>query len=235
MDSKADAQTLSSLARALHEEREAEPTARAIIDQARVIVPDVMHASLTVRAAGGTYKSLGSSSSVADKLDELQYTLDEGPCVEVVREGGWYRSGDVGRDERWPRWGPEAAAAGVHSLLCVRLVARDDLSGAINLYSEERGGFAERDAVDRALLWATHAASALAAAQEVSGLETALSSRHLIGMAQGRVMERFGLTEDQSFTLLCRVSSHRNEKLRDVAEGIVRTGDIPRASARPQG
>lgn len=221
------AEDLTSLASALHADREEVPTVRTILAQALVVVPEADHVSITVRARRGKFETLGASSSIAEKADLAQYESNEGPCLETALEGGWYRSTDLGQDPRWPIWGPKARDLGLRSLLCVRLMARDEPYGAINLYGMREGAFADVDAVDRALLWSTHAALALTSARALTGLETAMASRHLIGMAQGMVMQRFQISEDQSFQLLCRLSSHRNEKLRDIAADLVRTGDLP--------
>ena len=40
-------------------------------------------------------------------------------------------------------------------------------------------------------------------------------------------MERHKITADQAFGLLVRASQHRNLKLRDVADGLVRSGELP--------
>jgi AmiR/NasT family two-component response regulator len=39
-------------------------------------------------------------------------------------------------------------------------------------------------------------------------------------------MERFTLTPDQAFQMLARVSMESNTKARDVAEHVVRTGEL---------
>jgi AmiR/NasT family two-component response regulator len=52
-------------------------------------------------------------------------------------------------------------------------------------------------------------------------LETALQTRHRIGLAQGMLMLRYGLNEDASFQVLRRLSSHKNLKLRDVARQVI--------------
>jgi AmiR/NasT family two-component response regulator len=54
-----------------------------------------------------------------------------------------------------------------------------------------------------------------------------MSSRHVIGMAQGILMERYGLDEQQAFAFLSRVSSHENRKLRELATEVVRTRELP--------
>ena len=41
------------------------------------------------------------------------------------------------------------------------------------------------------------------------------------------LIERFKFTADQAFQALARVSMARNEKVRDVAERFVRTGELP--------
>lgn len=46
------------------------------------------------------------------------------------------------------------------------------------------------------MLHAKDAANARTAARRVSGLENAVDSRHQIGMAQGIVMERSGISAD---------------------------------------
>ena len=43
----------------------------------------------------------------------------------------------------------------------------------------------------------------------------------MIGQAVGIVMERFDLSEDRAFAFLARLSSHRNVKLRVVAQELI--------------
>ena len=37
-------------------------------------------------------------------------------------------------------------------------------------------------------------------------------------------MSRYGITDEQAFTLLRQASNHRNERLRDIAEEVIMTG-----------
>ena len=60
-----------------------------------------------------------------------------------------------------------------------------------------------------------------------SGLRTALHSRHMIGVAQGILMQLYELNMDQSFELLRRYSSHTNTKLGEVAEYVVANRALP--------
>jgi AmiR/NasT family two-component response regulator len=56
---------------------------------------------------------------------------------------------------------------------------------------------------------------------EVEGLQAALASRHIIGMAQGILMLRYGVDEAKAFAFLARTSQQENVKLREVAQRIV--------------
>ncbi|TGO03869.1 GAF and ANTAR domain-containing protein [Serinibacter arcticus] len=201
-------------------------TGDRIIASGLELVPDADHASLTIRQHN-SYSTLGSSSSVAEQADQLQYSLDEGPCLDAFNDAEWYRSGDIAHETRWPRWGPRAAALGLGSVLSIRLLSRGRSTGSVNFYSEDHGRFTDRENIDLALVFTTHAALALSSAQLVTNLETAVTSRHMIGMAQGIMMERYSLDTADTFAALQRLSSIHNRKLRDLAEEIVATRTIP--------
>jgi AmiR/NasT family two-component response regulator len=67
----------------------------------------------------------------------------------------------------------------------------------------------------------------MSAARLVSGLQTAVQSRHLIGVAQGILMNRYELTLEQSFEVLRRFSSQANIKLRDLATTVIEHRRLP--------
>jgi GAF domain-containing protein len=217
----------AALAAELQQEPDLALTSRAIVTRMREVVPEADKVSLTVRAPRSGHRTLASTDPVAEQADELQYDLGEGPCIQVADAGGWLRSGDVGTDARFPVWGPRAAAVGVGSLLSVSVTEREEPLGALNLYSVEPGAFVDRDVVDLALVYAIHATTALSSARRATTLRAAVSSRHVIGMAQGIAMERYDIDQQQSFELLRRLSSTTNVKLRDIAKQIAETRAIP--------
>ena len=217
------------LASELGADLEEEPTIQRICEQAVKIIPGCHGASVTIRRRSG-HETLAASSSAAAEFDELQYALDEGPCLDAADEHGIVRSNDVEADVRWPRWGPKVAPMGARSLVCIHLSARGESLGAINLYSNERQAFGN-DGFELAVIYATHAAQALGAARTATGLSTALSSRHQIGLAQGILMERYGLSVGRAFEVLQRYASHSNTKLRDVAAELVAATQQQRTSA----
>lgn len=65
---------------------------------------------------------------------------------------------------------------------------------------------------------------------EIEGLETALASNRQIGAAIGIAMARHGLTQTEAFQVLSRASQDQNRKLREVADDVVFTGEVPLGS-----
>jgi hypothetical protein len=201
-------------------------TVHTLVETSLTLAPEIEHASLTV-AEHRRARTLAATSDVASRCDALQYELREGPCIEALADSEWYRSGDVGSDPRWPRWGPRAAEEGVTSLLAVRLAVGEVAIGALNLYSSQPDGFADRDTLDLIFLYALHASGSLAAAKEISGLQTAMQNRHTIGVAQGILMQRYGISVERAFDILRRYSSTQNVKLRDIAAYVVEHHHLP--------
>lgn len=174
-------------------------------------------------------------------IDTMQYTTGQGPCLDAITHGETFYAEDLLTDPRWPIFGPKAADAGMRSLLSFCLFG-DATLGALNLYAQLPGAFGATDRA-KGLIFATHAGVALAAAgeledanealaveiQRLDNLHGALASRQVIGRAEGILMQREFITADQAFDLLRRASQNLNIKLREVAQGVVDTGDVPRA------
>ncbi len=217
----------AALAADLQQEPDEEPTARAVVVRMRELVPEADHVSLAGRTSRGVLATLACTDDVGAALDDLQRSLREGPAVVALASGGWARSGDVAHDRRWPAWGAAAAGRGVCSSLSIAVPFGDEPFAVISLHSKDSGRFAGRELVDRARLYAAHATTAIAAARRATTLRAAVDSRHVIGMAQGIAMERFGIDRQQSFELLRRLSSTSNTKLREVAQQVVETREFP--------
>jgi ANTAR domain len=208
-----------------------------VVEAARATVPGADLVSVTLRAGDG-FRTPVQTDPLATQLDEAQYRLGEGPCVESTRTPGLGLtfSGDLGAGREYPRFGPAAAQLGVHSVLAVGLFPAGEpvpRTGALNLYCFEVGGIDELDR-DLAVILAAHASTALgatmastAAELEAAQLRQALNSRDVIGQAKGILMERRGISADEAFDALRRASQTLNVKLTKVAQTLVdRRADI---------
>lgn len=166
-------------------------------------------------------------------LDGLQSRTGQGPCVDTLGGLDTVYVPDLFDDQRWSLFSPEAAQLGLRSVLAFRLSVEGETVGALQLFAYLPGAF---NAHERAqgLVFATLAGLALALAQaqaqdelRIENLEAALSSREVIGQAQGILMERERITAEQAFQLLRRSSQHLNRKLRTVAQDVVDSGLTP--------
>ena len=167
------------------------------------------------------------SGDALKQLDSLQFELREGPCFDALHTSEIVVGRDLATDARWPNWGPRVAEEiGVESIVSYRLFTAADTLGAMNLYSLRTDAFDTEDIYNGEAL-AAHVAVALAEAQNVTHLETAISVRTVIGRAEGLLMERFDLSPAQAFAVLRRVSQDRNIKLNRVAAELVRTRVTP--------
>jgi hypothetical protein len=219
------------LAEALAGELTVHGVLRRVVEITQHAAPGADLVSVTLRSPAG-YTTPVETDPLATRLDEIQYRLDEGPCVEATRTAGLGLtfSADLGRHSEYPRFGSAAAALGVHSVLAVGMFPHGGDAprmGALNIYSHEVGGL---DGLDRdiALVLAAHAATALAATTactaaelEVAQLRQALKSRDVIGQAKGILMERRRISADEAFDVLRAASQSLNVKLSQVAATLV--------------
>lgn len=225
-DDPGSASFFAELSRELMVETQEQPTLQAVVERAVEVVPPCDAASITLRPRRQHLETVAATSELAAACDRLQRELAEGPCVGSQASGGPLLSGDLGHDERWAHWGPRVAELGVQSMLSIQLCSSTEVIGSLNLFAAGLEAY-QPDDVDLALIFATHAANALASARLVTGLRTAVESRHLIGVAQGILMHTYRLSLDQAFEVLRRYSSQTNVKLREVAELVVERRGLP--------
>jgi len=189
-------------------------------------------------AERGVGQVLAASHPFVAEIDEIQYsTLGEGPCITAALERRTVRSGSLGGEKMWPRFGPRVGRLGVHSALSLPLLLDERAVGAINVYSRQKDAFDDRAAELGELFAApaavaAHNAQILAQAQELTvQLQAALSSRPVIDQAIGILRGRSGGSADEAFGKLRAMSQADHVKLVDVAQRIVDEA-VRRARAR---
>ncbi|MDP5183602.1 GAF and ANTAR domain-containing protein [Blastococcus sp. BMG 814] len=223
---------MSRVARQIQEEHgDVEATLQAIAASAIEIVPNAEECGITYVIGRAKVESRAWTSDLPKSVDALQQRLGQGPCLDAVWEQEIVRVDDVAGDERWPEFGHHASGLGIGSMSCFQLFVDGDRLGALNLYSRTPGAF-DDDCQEIGLMFAAHAAIALAGAQHEEHLRTGMSNRDVIGQAKGILMERHRLTADQAFAVLTRVSQDLNRKLVDIARELANTGAVPGSERR---
>lgn len=219
------------LSRLLLAEESLEATLSRVADLACRTLPGCEAASVTMVRADRPSTAVQTDPEVSE-FDAAQYASGEGPCLEAYRTHHLVRLDLAADGGRWPEFSRAATAAGVLSVLSVPLLIGEQAVGALNLYSKTRHGFSAADE-ETASLYSDQAAVACANAEVywqsyslTEHLREALESRDVIGQAKGILMARRGCTPEAAFEALRNASQRRNVKLRDVADGVVYTGDL---------
>jgi GAF domain-containing protein len=222
------AAAIAAASRAINEPQDVEETLARIVEVARISVPGFDAVGVSTVDRAGTITTVATTGPLVQELDELQYALGEGPCVDTLRGAAVVIAPHIRREQRWSRYVPRAVEAGLRSQLAVRLFLDDKGTvGGLNLYSISQDDISA-DAEALAELFAAHAAIAFGHAREREGLSHALQSRRMIGQAIGILMERYQMNDDRAFAFLVRASSQTNVKLRDVAKEIVDSANAHR-------
>lgn len=214
---------LDQVARQLGEARSANEVLDSITVAVRESIDEIDHVGISITHRNGRIETRSRTDDLVLQLDQLQYDLREGPCLDAMsseHDEDVIRVDHLQDDQRWPRYRPQAVAAGVRSQMGLRLFREDTTVGGLNLYSTTSDEITDQgEALAR--LFATHAVLALGRVNVEQSLNTALETRTLIGQATGIVMERYDLSADRAFDYLVRVSQSSNIKIRDVAAEMV--------------
>jgi len=189
---------------------------------AKELIPGVDSAGVLLVGKGGTHQTLAPTSDVMFKLDELQMTTGEGPCLQAALDEIVIRTDDFRNEPRFPNYAPKVVELGLLSALSLKLYTADRTAGALNLFGyEPRLWNSEAETIGMVL--AAHAASAILASRESEQLQSALSTRDRIGQAKGIIMERFKIDDVRAFEMLRKLSQDTNTKLVDVAHRVIDT------------
>jgi transcriptional regulator with GAF, ATPase, and Fis domain len=172
--------------------------------------------------------TVAGSSPRAVTLDRIEQSLGDGPCIAALRAKAVVLLADVDTDARWPDYQRQLAAHGCRSTLGVPLEIGQDAAAALNFFASGTGLFTEEiaaeaagfaDLAGRALRLAVRIGTAQSRAED---LQAAMEHRTAIDLACGVIMAQSRCSQDEAMAILTKVSSNRNQKLRDVAADILR-------------
>ena len=178
---------------------------------------------------GGKIATYGATDERVQPIDQHQYDAGRGPCVDAMRDGAthYFDGSDV--EPRWRQFAEVAGDAGVYSVVSFPLQLDGEMLGALNFYSSERDALRAGQR-EEGSVFAAQAAVTLANAKamaergvQVAQLQAGLETRAVIGQATGLLMAQEGLSSEEAFQKLVKVSQTANMKLRDIAQRYVDT------------
>lgn len=176
-----------------------------------------------------TQGSVCSSDSVSALIEELHYTLGEGPCIDAYRQAEPVLEPDLQRPAmpRWPAFTPAAVGAGVGAIFGFPLRIGGVRLGALNLYRAGSGPLVAEQHAD-ALVVADLASQAVIAMQAhappgrlAAELEAGAELRLVVHQASGMVAVQLDVGVAEALLRL-RAHAFGNERsLTDVARDVV--------------
>ena len=181
---------------------------------------------------------MGVTDPVSEQLAELQLTLGEGPCHDVLASAGPVLVGDLGDAQsapRWPAFTPAACQLGAGAVFAFPLIVGAIRAGVLGLYRGAPGPLPGRQLGD--LLILADAATVMllgsgngdaengdGAALDGQAPDLALH-RAEIDQATGMLTVQLGVPVAEAFARLRAYAYSQDRRLADVA------GDIVRAAA----
>jgi hypothetical protein len=172
-----------------------------------------------------------ATDDTSSKIEELQVTLGEGPCIDAATTGSpvlipdLVESQDVGV-ERWPTFMEGAANAGVQAVFALPLRVGAINVGVMDLY-RDRPGELDPDQLPCALMAADAAALALLYL-DTDGDDAFTDDAHArsayqlqVHQATGMVMAQLGVSLDEAFLALRARAFSDGRPLSDLATDVV--------------
>ena len=195
---------------------------------------DAAAASLVEKDTFATY---GTQDERINPVDQAQYDTKKGPCVDAAKAGEFRYFDGTEIPPEWRMFAETAAEANVYSVMSFPMMLDGESLGALNFYSRERGALREGQR-EEGMALAAHAAVTIANMRhfakqdtQVDQLEEGLQTRTMIGQATGLLMAQEGLTSDEAFQKLVRVSQNANIKLREIAQRYVQAWEEKASSS----
>jgi hypothetical protein len=189
-------------------------------------------AGVSLIAENGVQQAMCASDPVTERIEELQFVLGEGPCIDAFRHRRPVLVPDLGAvpATRWPAYTPAAFEAGARAVFAFPLQVGAARLGVLDVF-RSRPGTLRREEVTGALTLADIAVMLLLDDQEHAtgdgdgdgdgGPAGVVRRRAELFQAQGMVMIQLGVSLADA---LARIRAHAfraERRLDDVAADIV--------------
>lgn len=173
--------------------------------------------------------SICTTDALSTLIEELQYALGEGPCIDAHLHGRPVREPDLAHPVavRWPAFSGPALEAGVRAVFAFPLEAGAARLGAMDLYNAHAGPLSDEQHAD-ALVMAGIAAEAVLlyqarapAGRVAAELEAHADFHDVVHQAAGMVAAQLDCSVTQAMIRLRAHAFGNDRPLADVADDVV--------------
>jgi GAF domain/ANTAR domain len=186
-------------------------------------------AGISVMTEGGVRVVAAASGEASARIDELQFTLGEGPCTDAFSSRRPVFEADLANGEptRWPAYSAAAHEEGVRAVFAFPLQIGAARLGVLDLYREEPGWLSAAE-LTQALTFADVATTMLLDGQAqapegraAEGLDEALDYHAEVHQAQGMVMVQLSVSLAEALALMRAYAYSDDRSLGEVARDVV--------------
>lgn len=171
---------------------------------------------------------MAASDEATTLLELFQVQTEEGPCLEAFHTRAPVVIPDLQvAADRWPQFAPRAVEAGFRSVHAVPMHLRDQVIGAMNIFSTRTGGMEPNELVivqslaDTATIGLIQERAIRRGEMLSEQLHAALNSRIVIEQAKGALSRIHGVDVDDAFLLMRDFARRNNQRLVEVATYVV--------------
>jgi len=169
------------------------------------------------------------TNDVSELIEELQFTLGEGPCIDAYDLRAPVTEPDLAAPivARWTAFTPPAVAAGVRAVFGFPISVGTVRLGALNLYREHPGPLTARQHSDAVLLAGAAAEMIIEMQADAapgaigSGLEAGSNFRFVVHQAAGMIAVQLGIDVADALIRLRAYAFVDGAGVSDVAAEVV--------------
>lgn len=186
-------------------------------------------AGVSLMIEGGSQGVAAAADDTSELIEELQFTLGVGPCLEAFASRQPVLAPDLadGDGSRWPAYAAAAQQHGVQAVFAFPLQVGAARVGVLDVYRDQPGPL-DPQALSLALTFADVALMTVLdgqahaeAGRPPDGFDHALDSRNQLYQAQGMVMIQLGVSLEEAMVRLRAHAYATETRLADVARDIV--------------
>lgn len=186
-------------------------------------------AAIVLVGTGGARERVHATDAVSQHLDELQFTLGEGPCIQAHELGAPVLEADLESDsaqERWPGFAAQASGVGARSVFAFPMTIGAVHFGVMELYRRQPGQLSAEQ-ISLALLLVQAAVQVLL--QEMDAANTAgdelsediFARRPEVHQASGMIAIQLGVSVQEAMSRLRAAAYAQNRSALDLAVDVL--------------
>ena len=173
--------------------------------------------------------ALGATGEVSQLIEELQYTLGEGPCVDAYQQGTVVAEPDLADPvtRRWPAFTPSALRAGVRAVFGFPLRIGTVRLGTLDLYRDRSGPLSGDEHADALVLagvaarWVLEAQAGASPDTVAEELEAGADFHFVVHNAAGMISVQQGISVTDALIRLRAYAFAGDRSLTEVAQDVV--------------